>query len=329
MQLTLTAPLVTNNFSSYQLLPLSFTGNKFHIAFDPIYAHPLPEGHRFPMMKYELIPEQLLYEGVITADNIFSPKACADEIVLLTHTKEYLDKLKNQTLSAKEQRHIGFPQSPELTERELIITQGTIDCCMHAFENGVAMNVAGGTHHAYADHGEGFCLLNDFAIASNWLLHQKKAGKILIIDLDVHQGNGTAKIFENENRVFTFSMHGGSNYPFHKERSDLDIPLQDGTDDEEYLNLLETNLPKLLKVHQPDFTFFLSGVDILNSDKFGKLNVTPDGCKRRDEFVFEALRAASLPCVVAMGGGYSADVRVIVDAHSNTFKAAKEIYQLD
>ena len=235
------------------------TAKKIHIAFNPIYAHPLPEGHRFPMLKYELIPEQLIYEGIITADNLFSPKICPDEIVLLTHAKEYLDKLHHQTLSAKEQRHIGFPQSPQLTIRELIITQGSIDCCHYAFENGVALNVAGGTHHAFADRGEGFCLLNDFAVAANYLLYKKLAHNILIIDLDVHQGNGTAKLFENNPNVFTFSMHGKNNYPFRKEKSSLDIDLEDGTEDEVYLSLLMNILPELLKNEQPDFAFFLSG----------------------------------------------------------------------
>ena len=301
---------------------------KIHIAFDPIYAHPLPADHRFPMLKYELIPEQLIYEGIITADNLFSPKICDDEIVLLTHTKEYLDKLHHQTLSAKELRHIGFPQSPQLTLRELIITQGSIDCCHYALENGVALNVAGGTHHAFADRGEGFCLLNDFAVAANYLLHKKLASKILIIDLDVHQGNGTAKLFENNPQVFTFSMHGKNNYPFRKEKSSLDIDLEDGTEDEVYLSLLMNILPELLKKEQPDFAFFLSGVDILATDKFGKLKITLGGCKERDEFVFTQLKKASIPCVVAMGGGYSADVKIITEAHCNTFRAAKDIYRL-
>lgn len=298
------------------------------IAFDPIYAHPLPEGHRFPMVKYELIPGQLLYEGSIGADNLFSPRACADEIVLLTHTADYLEKLKNQTLSAREQRHIGFPQSPMLTQRELVITQGTIDCCLYAFENGVAMNVAGGTHHAFADHGEGFCLLNDFAIAANYLLQQQKAQQILIIDLDVHQGNGTASIFEKEPRVFTFSMHGRHNYPFHKEISDLDIPLEDGTGDATYLWLLQNHLFPMVEKLQPDIVFFLSGVDILETDKFGKLKVTLQGCRQRDEMVFSLLQQKKIPCVVAMGGGYSADVKIIVEAHCNTFRAARSIYNL-
>lgn len=298
------------------------------IAYHSLYAHPLPEGHRFPMLKYELIPEQLLYENSIAPDNLFSPGICADEAVLLTHTAAYLEKLKNQTLSDKEQRAIGFQQSALLTERELVITQGTIDCCSYAFENGVALNVAGGTHHAFADHGEGFCLLNDFAVASNYLLHHKLAKQILIIDLDVHQGNGTAKIFENAPRVFTFSMHGKHNYPFHKETSDLDIALEDGTDDTLYLQLLQTHLSNLITSVKPDFAFYLSGTDILSTDKFGKLNISLQGCKQRDEIVFTMLQQSNIPCVVAMGGGYSADVKIIVEAHCNTFRAAKLIYNL-
>ncbi len=298
------------------------------IAYDPIYAHPLPEGHRFPMLKYELIPGQLLYEGSIEQGNLFAPGLCTDEVVLWTHTEEYLNKLKDQTLSAREQRHIGFPQSPMLTRRELIITQGTIDCCHHAFENGVAMNVAGGTHHAYADRGEGFCMLNDFGVAANYLLRKDLAKQLLVIDLDVHQGNGTAKLFEREPRVFTFSMHGRHNYPFHKEKSDLDIPLEDGTTGADYLALLYDALPRLLERVKPDFCFYLSGVDILESDKFGKLKVTIEEAKKRDEFVLGELARRQLPCAVSMGGGYSADVKVIVEAHCNTFRTARDVYGL-
>ena len=304
------------------------TGKRLHIAYDPIYAHPLPEGHRFPMLKYELIPGQLLYEGVITTGDLFKPAPCPEEIVLLTHTREYLDKLLHQGLSPKEQRHIGLPQSPLLTRRELVITQGTIDCCHHAISNGVALNVAGGTHHAFADRGEGFCLLNDFAVAANYLLHRGMAERLLIIDLDVHQGNGTAKLFEQEPRVFTFSMHGRHNYPFHKETSDWDIPLEDGTGDEVYLSVLRENLPVLIDRVRPQLVFYLSGVDILASDQFGKLQVSPAGCKKRDEMVFTALQNEGIPCVAAMGGGYSADIRVIVEAHCQTFKTAKEVYAL-
>ena len=281
------------------------------------------------MLKYELIPEQLIHEGTITHNHLQSPAVCNDEIILLTHTEEYLNKLKQQTLSQKEQRHIGFPQSPELTKRELIITQGTIDCCYAAFENGVALNVAGGTHHAFADRGEGFCLLNDFAVAANYLLQQKLAKQILIIDLDVHQGNGSAKIFEKDKRVFTFSMHGAHNYPFHKEQSDLDIGLKDGTDDSVYLPLLNNTLDMLIEKIKPDFAFFLSGVDILETDKFGKLKITMNGCRQRDEIVFSELQQHQIPCTVAMGGGYSPAVKTIVEAHCNTFRLAKDIYGLN
>lgn len=293
-----------------------------HIAYDPIYAHPLPEGHRFPMLKYELIPGQLLHEGSISADAIFSPGLCPDEVVLLTHDAGYLADLKNLALTPQHIRRIGFPLSAQLVERELRITQGTIDCCHYALQHGVALNVAGGTHHAFAQRGEGFCLLNDMAVAANYLLHKGLARQVAIIDLDVHQGNGTAKLFEHEPRVFTFSMHGGHNYPFVKEKSDLDVPLPDGTGDAEYLALLQQHLAFIQHEVKPDFVFFLSGVDVLATDKFGKLKLSKQGCKKRDAMVFEYCKAQGLPCVVAMGGGYSPDVRDIVEAHCNTFRLA-------
>ena len=302
--------------------------SKLHIAYHPCYAHRLPQDHRFPMLKYELIPGQLIYEGTIDESHLFLPRSCDDDIVLLTHTPEYVAKLQGQALSPSEQRRIGFPQSAELTQREWIITQGTIDCCNFALTNGVSLNVAGGTHHAFKDRGEGFCLLNDFAVAANYLLETGKAAKILVIDLDVHQGNGTAKIFEDDKRVFTFSMHGKHNYPFHKERSDLDVGLEDGTNGEEYLHQLGSALSYLLPEVKPDFAFYLSGVDILQSDKFGKLKVTVEECMQRDIAVFTALRDAGIPCAVSMGGGYSPDIKTIVEAHCNTFRQAKEIYDL-
>ena len=301
--------------------------NLLYVAFDPVYAHPLTHEHRFPMLKYELIPGQLLHEGTITAANLFAPVACSNEIVLLTHTAEYIQKLQLQTLSQKEQRHIGFPQSPQLTLREFIITQGTINCCYAALKSGAAVNVAGGTHHAFTNRGEGFCMINDFAVAANYLLQQQLVKKILIIDLDVHQGNGTAKIFENENRVFTFSMHGAHNYPFHKEQSNLDIGLKDGTGDAIYLPLLSDTLDMLLREVKPDFVFYLSGVDILETDKYGKLKVTLQGCRKRDEMVFLKLKAEKIPCVTALGGGYSADIKIITEAHCNTFRLVKDIYE--
>jgi len=193
-------------------------------------------------------------------------------------------------------------------------------------ENSCALNIAGGTHHAFAERGEGFCLLNDIAVASDYLLHQKKAHKILVVDLDVHQGNGTAKLMEQEDRVFTFSMHGKNNYPFHKETSDLDIPLPDGISGKEYLHILDQTLVPLLDTVQPDFIFYLSGVDILSTDKFGKFKVSIEECKKRDELVFKAAYDNNIPIAVSMGGGYSPDINDILQAHCNTFRAAAHIF---
>jgi len=296
------------------------------IAFSPIYYHKLPEGHRFPMLKYELIPEQLLHEGTITQENLFTPNTCDAIDVLRTHDLDYNNKLINQQLSPSEQRKIGFPQSPALIERELIITRGTIDCALFALEHGCALNIAGGTHHAFAERGEGFCLLNDMAVASDYLLHKNLVTKILVIDLDVHQGNGTAKLMENEPRVFTFSMHGKNNYPFHKEQSDLDIPLPDGISGQEYLEILEKTLPMLLETVQPNFIFYLSGVDILSTDKFGKFNISIAECKRRDEMVLNMAYDNKVPIAIAMGGGYSPDINDILQAHCNTFRLAANLF---
>jgi len=296
------------------------------IAWHPIYAHPLPEGHRFPMLKYELIPEQLLHEGVIGAENLFAPEPLEEEVILLSHDEGYWAELRDLTLSPKAQRRIGFPLSAQLIERELRIARGTIDGAMYAQQYGVAFNVAGGTHHAGSDWGEGFCLLNDQAIAANYLLHKKIADRILIIDLDVHQGNGTAEILADEPRAFTFSMHGEKNFPFRKEVSDLDIGLDDGVGDEEYLSILSDNLYQVLKKHEPDFVFYLSGVDVLNSDKLGKLAMTKDGCRERDRMVLQCCKDYQLPVQVSMGGGYSPMIRDIVDAHCNTFKAALDLF---
>ncbi|MDB5131776.1 MAG: histone deacetylase [Mucilaginibacter sp.] len=296
------------------------------IAYDPIYIHPLPTGHRFPMLKYELIPEQLLHEGLIKAENLFSPGLLDEGIILLTHDKSYWEQLRDLTLPAKEQRRIGFPLSATLVEREVRIAKGTIDGYHFAFEYGVAFNVAGGTHHAGTDWGEGFCLLNDQAIAANYLLNKGLASSILIIDLDVHQGNGTAEVFKNNPQVFTFSMHGANNFPFRKEISDLDIPLPDGITDEAYLELLYNALPQLIKQQQPDFIFYLAGVDVLKSDKLGKLALSKDACITRDRFVFELAIKNHIPVQVSMGGGYSPDIKDIVEAHCNTYRVANELY---
>ena len=298
----------------------------FYIAFDPIYAHPLPDGHRFPMLKYELIPQQLLHEGAMEPRHFVSPKMLEDEWVLTTHDVDYFFRLKNGQLSYQEERRLGFPYSQALVERELRIAQGTIDGCLFALEHGIAFNVAGGTHHAGSNWGEGFCMLNDQAIAANYLLANELANCILIIDLDVHQGNGTAEIFQNDDRVFTFSMHAEHNFPFRKERSDLDIGLADGISDLEYLSILEQNLLPLLDNFAPDFVFYLSGVDILATDKLGKLALSKAGCKDRDVLVLSACKARKIPVQVSMGGGYSPDIKDIVDAHCSTYKVAAELY---
>ncbi len=227
------------------------------IAYHPIYKHPLPEGHRFPMEKYDLLPKQLLHEGTCTKENFFEPELAADEDILRVHTSEYLQNLKELTIDARATRKTGFPLSPDLVEREIKIAGGTIRGCEYAREFGIAFNIAGGTHHAYSGHGEAFCLLNDQAIAAKYLQHKNLAKKILIVDLDVHQGNGTARIFENDDSIFTFSMHGRNNYPFKKERSNLDIDLPDGTEDGEYLKILKETLPTLLEQQSPDFIFYL------------------------------------------------------------------------
>lgn len=296
------------------------------IAWHPLYAHPLPEGHRFPMIKYELIPEQLTHEGVITAVNLFAPDALDEETVLLTHQKAYWQQLTGLTLPAREQRRIGFPLTEQLVERELRIAKGTVQGALFAQQFGIAFNVAGGTHHAGSNWGEGFCLLNDQAIAANYLLKTGLAERILIIDLDVHQGNGTAEIFYDKPEVFTFSMHGDKNFPFRKETSDLDVALADGTADEVFLEKLKATLPVLL-AHQPDFVFYLSGVDVLATDKLGKLALTKAGCRERDRIVLQFCKQNRLPVQVSMGGGYSPNIKDIVDAHCSTFKIGLDIFE--
>ena len=278
------------------------------------------------MAKYDLIPEQLLYEGTITEENIFSPELLPEDDIYAIHDKSYWGKLRDGMLSKDEIRRMGFPYTRELVTRERVILQGTIKCTKYAMQHGVALNVAGGTHHAFRDRGEGFCLLNDIAVAAQYLLDHKIVTKILVVDLDVHQGNGTAHIFENESRVFTFSMHGDKNYPLKKEISDLDVPLADGIDDHSYLMLLHYHLPKLIDEFEPGFIFYQAGVDVLGTDKLGRLNLSMDGCKERDRFVFETCHKNGIPVAVSMGGGYSEKIADIVEAHSNTFRLASEIY---
>lgn len=278
------------------------------------------------MSKYEVLPEQLLHEGTITTDNIFRPSAVDPSCVLLTHDAGYVDRLRGLALSPAEIRRTGFPLTGRVVERELHIVNGTLECARYALRYGIAMNIAGGTHHAFSDRGGGFCLLNDIAIAANFLLSEELARRILVIDLDVHQGDGTAQIFRDEERVFTFSMHGANNYPLQKECSDLDIALPDNTEDHHYLSTLDRNLRSLMDSVEPDFIFYQSGVDILATDRLGKLSVTRQGCKERDRMVLSTAHQHNIPLVASMGGGYSENFRDIIEAHANTFRLAQEIF---
>tara|TARA_B110000091_G_scaffold61356_1_gene67419 strand:- start:428 stop:1330 length:903 start_codon:yes stop_codon:yes gene_type:complete len=296
------------------------------IANHPIYRHELPEGHRFPMEKYDLLPQQLIYEGTCIEGNFFEPEIPNNKHFFTVHDPEYFFDLLNITLSQKAARKIGFPLSEVLIAREMIIADGTIKASEFALKNGIAMNIAGGTHHAFSNRGEAFCMLNDQAIGAKYLQQKGLANKILIVDLDVHQGNGTAEIFQKDNSVFTFSMHGKSNYPFVKEKSNLDIALENGAKDNEYLSILKETLPKLINQEKPDFIYYLCGVDVIETDELGKLALTIEGCKERDRFVLQTCFDLKIPVMCSMGGGYSKDVNVIVHAHANTFRLAQEIY---
>ncbi len=278
------------------------------------------------MEKYDLLTKQLMYDGTCIQEDFFVPKPIDLSIIERVHEPEYIKKLRSLTLNKSEARKIGFPLSKELIEREIIIAGGTIQGSMKAFETGIAMNIAGGTHHAFKGHGEAFCLLNDQAIAAQYLLDKKLVDRILIVDLDVHQGNGTAEIFQSNPNVFTFSMHGQKNYPFHKEQSDLDIALEDDCNDADFLRILKKVLPGLIAKTRPDFIFYLCGVDVLKTDKLGRLGLTVAGCKQRDVFVLELCKKNNIPVQCSMGGGYSKEIKVIVDAHANTFRAAKHIF---
>lgn len=296
------------------------------VAWSPEYVLPLPPNHRFPMSKYEVLPQQLLHEGTLQEANLFAPPPLDTSHILQVHAYTYWNRLRNLQLTPQEIRRTGFPLTQELVEREIRIANGTLLCAEYALQHGIAMNIAGGTHHAFTNRGEGFCLLNDIAIAALYLLNQKSVSKILVVDLDVHQGNGTAQIFRNDNRVFTFSMHGANNYPLIKEQSDLDIGLKDFTTDDFYLKTLDTNLKNLIDQVQPEFIFYQSGVDILATDKLGRLSISREGCKQRDRLVLETARLNHIPVVASMGGGYSPDFRDIIEAHANTYRLAQEIF---
>ena len=286
------------------------------------FVLPLPEGHKFPMAKYSRLRERILAEGIVAPEDLHeAPLASLDDLRLV-HDPGYVDAVANGTVRPEIQRRIGFPWSPQMVERSRRSVGATIAAARAALDDGMAANLAGGTHHAFADRGEGFCVFNDVAVAVRVLQRNGHANRIAIVDLDVHQGNGTAAIFSGDPSVFTFSMHGDKNYPFKKEVSDLDVPLADGTGDDEYLSLLRTHLPDVLNRHQPDFVFYLAGADPFEGDRLGRLKMTIEGLRRRDEIVMEACTKARLPVAISMSGGYANDVDEIVTIHANTIRTA-------
>lgn len=278
------------------------------------------------MLKYELLPEQLVREGTVDESWFFTPVLPNRNHILKVHDRDYVEKLSLGHISRKEERVMGFPFSSQLWEREQIILQGSIDASRFAIDDGVAFNIAGGTHHAFTNRGEGFCILNDIAVSAQLLIDQGLAKQVLVIDLDVHQGNGTAEIFTNNDSVFTFSMHGERNYPLRKERSDLDVGLADGCDDHQYHNLLDEHLPLLINNLRPDFLFYQAGVDVLATDKLGRLGLTREGCRARDKKVLSLAHKHNIPISVSMGGGYSEKIADIVEAHANTFRTAVDLW---
>jgi len=283
------------------------------------------------MMKYELLPEQLLHEGTVSEDQFFAPSLLSEGDILRTHTADYWHQLQHLPLDRKMERAIGFPVRDDLVHRGRYIAHGTLECALHAIEHGLAYNIAGGTHHAFADHGEGFCVFNDIAVAAHCLLERDDLrhhaiDKILIIDLDVHQGNGTAHIFKNDDRVYTWSMHGAKNYPVRKQKSDLDIGLADGCTDDTYLRILADHLEPTIDLVRPDMIFYLSGVDVLATDKLGRLGMSLRGTRQRDDMILAACHRHEIPVTVSMGGGYSEQLRDIIEAHAGTYRSGMALY---
>ncbi len=295
------------------------------ICYSDRYLVPLPPTHPFPMQKYRLVRNRLLEEGSITHWHLIEPKLAQDEDILLVHAREYWWRCKRGELSAAEMRRIGFPWSEALVQRSQASVQGTIEAARHACRDGVASNLAGGTHHAFPAQGEGYCVLNDIAIATRVLQRDGLARRVAIIDCDVHQGNGTAAIFAADSTVFTFSMHGEKNFPLRKEQSTVDVNLPDGVGDEAYLQLLAQHVPAILHEFQPDFVFYQAGVDPHERDRLGKLKLTHEGLRARDEFVLGECRKAGVPVVTTMGGGYGKDIHDTVEGHCNTVRTALRV----
>jgi len=297
----------------------------FQIFYSPYYYADIGEGHVFPIKKFEFVRDKLLGEGTLQSSEIFEPQPAEIEDVLLVHTEDYILRLRDGTLTAKEIRKLGLPWSKSLVRRSFLAVSGTINAAKLALENRVASNLAGGTHHAFPDRGEGFCVMNDVAVAIEVLKRDGLAKRFLIIDCDVHQGNGTAFIFKDDEAVFTFSIHGAKNYPLFKESSNLDIELPDKTSDDEYLETLNEVLPRVF-LHNPDIVFYLGGADPFEKDKLGRLSLTFEGLMKRDEAVLSFAKEREVPIVTLMSGGYAKDINDTVEIHCNTIRAVKKVF---
>lgn len=291
------------------------------------FVLPLPEGHRFPMRKYGLLRERILAEGILTHEDLCVPDAATDADILRVHTAAYLGKVEAGTLSEKEIRRLGFPWSPALVERSRRSVGGTIEACRAALCDGIAANLAGGTHHAFPDFGAGFCVFNDVAITARATLAEDRAHRVAIIDCDVHQGDGTAAIFEHDTAVFTFSIHSARNFPFHKQQSDLDIELEDGTGDDAYLAALASGVRHTLDLAEADLIIYLAGADPYAGDRLGRLGVSKAGLAERDRLVLATCRMRGLPVAVVMSGGYARALDDVVDIHVQTIRTAAHIAQ--
>ncbi len=290
------------------------------------YVIKLPERHRFPIVKYSMIRERLVKENALRASLIFEPELASRDEILLVHTEDYYYRLAGGLLSEREIRRLGLPWSDDLVRRSRFSVAGTLAAARAALSNGIAVNLGGGTHHAFSDHGEGFCVLNDIAVSIRVLRAEGMICRAAVVDCDVHQGNGTAAIFADDPEVFTLSLHGEKNYPLVKQQSTLDVALADQTADEEYLNILETHLFPVLDRFRPDIVFYQAGVDPYEGDRLGRLSLTIEGLRRRDLLVFRACSERSLACVITLGGGYGHDVADTVEAHCNTVRAARVVF---
>jgi len=295
------------------------------VSYSPDYTIPLPIKHPFPMTKFSCLHTILLREGLLSLADIYEPSEISWENLNLVHSIDYLEKLRNGALSSREERRLGLPWSNALVRRSRLAVQGTLMASMMALEDGLAANLAGGTHHAFPDHGEGFCVLNDMAVTTKILMQEDRVNRALIIDLDVHQGNGTAAAFSDDLNTFTFSMHCAKNYPFVKENSNLDVELNDGTNDAEYLDILHLHLSKVLKLAQPDIIFYLAGVDVVAGDRYGRINLSREGLLKRERLVLSSTRELSIPTVILMAGGYGSTPELTADFHADVHRVAVEL----